>query len=43
MVEVERRLVSEFFAAMQRAIGEGFHERILIDLERFLARLASRL
>jgi fluoroacetyl-CoA thioesterase len=43
LVEVEaRRLKFKVLCTDENGpIGEGFHERVLIDLERFLARLAQ--
>jgi fluoroacetyl-CoA thioesterase len=42
LVEVEgRKLKFKVLCTDEKGpIGEGFHERVLIDLERFLARLA---
>jgi len=44
LVEVEgRRLKFKVLCSDEKGpIGEGFHERVLIDLERFLARLGDR-
>jgi fluoroacetyl-CoA thioesterase len=44
LVEVEgRKLKFKVLCTDENGpIGEGFHERVLIDLERFLARLADK-
>ena len=44
LVEVEgRKLKFKVLCSDEKGpIGEGFHERVLIDLERFLARLAGQ-
>jgi fluoroacetyl-CoA thioesterase len=44
LVEVEgRKLKFKVLCSDEKGpIGEGFHERVLIDLERFLARLGDK-
>jgi fluoroacetyl-CoA thioesterase len=44
LVEVEgRRLKFKVLCSDDKGpIGEGFHERYIIDLERFLARLGEK-
>ncbi len=44
LVEVEgRKLKFKILCTDEKGpIGEGFHERVLIDLERFLARLGKK-